>query len=148
MFLLFSGIGLGQVPISSGLPAHEPEEQQAVAMLLADGGHAPLYGFVETLVSRLGDRAAVGVIQYLGERKVTVTEDAITTDEIRRILLVIRIAFATPTIIATEENRNPRAAMILLKYLSCLPSSTLVKGELESANNFLEQTKAALNTKK
>ena len=119
----------------------QSEAERTVAPLLADGGHAPIVGFLETLVGRLGDDAAVGVIQYLGNRKSNVSEDSVSPDEIRRILYVVRTAFSTPGIIESGEKRSPKATLVLLKYLGCLPSARAVKRELDDTGAFVEQIK-------
>lgn len=123
--------------------SHQSEAERTVATLLADNGLAPLPGFVDTLVTRLGDGAAVGVIQYLGARKANVSEDLTSPQEISRILYIIRTAFAAPKIIEADENRSPKATLVLLKYLSCLPAAAAVKTDLESTTSFIEQLKLA-----
>ena len=119
----------------------QSEAERTVATLLADNGLAPLPGFVDTLVTRLGDGAAVGVIQYLGARKVNVSEDLTSPGEIRRILYIVKTAFSAPDIIEAEENRSPKATLVLLKYLGCLPAAATVKTDLESTTRFVEQLK-------
>src|ERR1700694_3973691 len=131
--------GLGQTTSPKG---NQSEAERTVATLLADGGHSPTVGFLDTLVGRLGDGAAVGVIQYLGRRKSTVSEDSTSPDEIRRILYIVRTAFATPRIIEADENRSPNATLVLLKYLSGLSGAGAVKSDLESTINFVEQLKS------
>lgn len=41
---------------------HESDGEQIAAMLLADDGRAPIFGFLETQVGQLGDDAALGVM--------------------------------------------------------------------------------------
>jgi hypothetical protein len=126
---------------TSGAQPDRSEAEKTVAILLGDDGHAPIPGFVATLVNRLGDGAAVGIIQYLGERKISVSEDSTSPEELRRILVVIKISFEVPSIIEAKENRTPKATLILLNYLDSLPAARAVKSELESANKFVEQSK-------
>lgn len=130
---------LSQSQITASQQADQSEAERTVAAVLADGGHPPILGFLETLVGRLGDDAAVGVIQYLGNRKSNVSEDSVSPDEIRRILYVVRTAFSTPRIIESGEKRSPKATLVLLKYLGCLPSARAVKRELDDTGAFVEQ---------
>jgi hypothetical protein len=125
------------------LTSHRSEEEQAVAILLADNGLAPIPGFLETRVSQLGDDAAVGVMQYLGERKTTVSGDSTSPEEIRRILDIIRMAFALPNSkrVPADGKGVPRATLVLLEYLSCLPSSASVRNELADASRLLTEAK-------
>src|SRR5215471_7825873 len=114
-----------------GLQSQEFGAEQTVSTLLADDGHAPIVGFVETMVGRLGDGAAVGVIQYIGERKDSVSEDSVSPEEIRRILDILRMSFAAPQIIEAPQNRSPKATLVLLKYLSALPAARGAKADLD-----------------
>jgi hypothetical protein len=139
---LFScGAGARQALNASKPSSHRSDAERTVAMLLADNGQAPITGFTQTVITRLGDGAAVGVIQYLGERKTTVSKDATSPEEVRRILLILRMSFAAPQIIQSDENRSPRATLILLRYLSSLPAAGAVKDDIRSACDFIEQLK-------
>lgn len=135
--------GVSQTVTSSQPASPRSDAEQTVAILLADNGRAPIPGFVETSVNRLGDGAALGIIQYLGERKERVSEDPSSSEEVRRMLLIIRMAFAAPNIIQSDENRYPRATLVLLKYLSCLPVANAVKDDIASTNHLMEQTRLA-----
>jgi hypothetical protein len=110
-------------------------------MLLADTGRAPIPGFIETLVTRLGDGAAVGVIQYLGGRRVSVSDDAISREEVERILAIVRMAFAAPSVIQLEENRMPKATLILLRYLRLVSAPGSLREDIDSTSRFVEELK-------
>jgi hypothetical protein len=116
------------------------DEERTVAALLADNGRAPIPGFLETLVARLGDGAAVGVIQYLGERKTSVSDDAISRDEVERSLAIVRMAFAAPNVIQLDENRVPKATLILLRYLNVVSDGS-VRDDVASTSRFVEELK-------
>jgi hypothetical protein len=126
----------------------QPDPEGTVAILLGDNGQAPIPGFVDTLVRRLGDGAAVGVIQYLGRRKTTVSRDPTSTEEIKRILLIIRMAFDTPNIIESMEDRSPKATLILLQYLSGLPAAGPVREDIRATGDMVEKLKATLQPPK
>jgi|GEM_PF-6491463 hypothetical protein len=91
----------------------------------------------------MGDRAALGVFQYLGERKTTVAEDSTSPQEVKMILYIIRTSFAKPSIIDSEANRSPKATMVLLKYLGTLPAARSLRNDLQQTTIFVEQTKLA-----
>lgn len=137
--VLCSILTVGQT--ANGAHPDRSEAEKTVSILLGDDGHAPIPGFVATLVNRLGDGAAVGIIQYLGERKTTVGEDITSPEELRRILTVIKMSFEVPAIIEAKENRMPKATLILLNYLGSLPAARAVKADLDNTNKFIEQLK-------
>lgn len=148
MAVLCCIVAVGQTSTDSQRDSHQSSAQQAVAILLADNGRAPIPGFLETRMSQLGDDAAVGVIQYLGERKTTTSKDFTSPQEIQRILRIIRMAFAVPNINHANGNRTPKATLVLLQYLTCLPAATAVKSDLENTSKFVEQLKSASATTK
>ena len=138
---LFCAVSVGQ---TSHGPQPDPDrspEEQTVAILLADNGQAPIPGFVQTLVNRMGDDAAIGVVQYLGDRKATASVDPTSPQEIERILAIIRMAFAAPNIVQPERARIPKASLVLLKYLTCLPAAGLLRNEIDSTSRVVEDVK-------
>ena len=143
--LLFCIVGVSQSPNSTSQGSYDSSAHQTVAMLMADNGQAPIPGFFQTLVSQLGDDAALDVMQYLGERKATVAEDSVSPQEISRILDIVHMAFAVPGDHPTG-NRVPKATLVLLKYLSCLPSASSEKENLANTSKFVEQLKQSATT--
>jgi hypothetical protein len=148
VFSLWPLDGMSQTAIGSPQTPRQPEAEQTIAILLADHGQAPIPGFIATLVSRMGDGAAVGMMQYLGDRKTTVAEDPTSPEEIRRMLEIIRMAFSTPTIIDSAENKVPKVTLILLNYLGSLPAAKAAKTDMKSTSDFVEQMKSAFTTAK
>jgi hypothetical protein len=49
------------------------------------------------------------------------------------------MAFASPEIISSEADREPKATSILLTYLSSLQTSNGVKQEIQQTRQFVEQ---------
>lgn len=141
ILLLFCVVSMGQTSSFSPQIADRSSPEQTVASLLADDGQAPIFGFLQTVVSQLGDDAAVGVIQYLGERKMTASADPASPQEIRRILEIVRMAFAVRVISHPDRTRVPNATLVLLKYLACLPAANAEKENLESTSRFVEDLK-------
>lgn len=137
---------LGQASNSHQQPAGRSSPEETVAILLADNGQAPIPGFLQTLVSQLGDDAAVGVIQYLGERKMTAAVDPVSAQEVRRILEIVRMAFAVPITNHPDRSRIPNATLVLLKYLTCLPIASVERADLESTSQVVEELKLRQST--
>jgi hypothetical protein len=87
-----------------------------------------------------------GAIQYLSERQITASESVISPDEMKMILLIVRMSFETPAMIEPEKNRLPRATLVLLKYLGTLPAASAVRDDLERTTKFAEQISLSART--
>jgi len=138
--LLFCGTTLCQT--GSRQFASQSKAEKIVAMLLADDGNAPIVSFTEKDVERLGDGSAVGLIEFIGDRKMNVSEDRISPQEMRRMLLIVRMSFEVPNIVEADENRTPKATLVLLKYLSSLPAAKTLQDDLRATSNTIERLKS------
>ena len=78
----------------------------------------------------------------------TVDEDSTSPQEVKMILYIIRTSFSEPKIIDSDENRTPKATMILLKYLGTLPAARGVREDMQQTTAFVEQTKLAAQVAK
>jgi len=96
------------------------EVQSTVVRLLSSPGYT---GFDEKTLNRSGDLAAVAIM-----RNVSI-EAMDTPQNMRQILLILRLAFETPNLI-TECNRNPTAAVMLLDRLQS--SKNVSQNELDN----------------
>lgn len=67
-------------------------------------------GFSEKQLDRLGDRISIALIKILSE------QDLKDPERIRRVLPLIRNAFAAPSVVPVAEDREPKVTMLLLKY--------------------------------
>lgn len=115
--------------------------ERVVATLLADNGKAPIVSFAEKRVARLGDGAAVGMILFIGDRKMTVSDEPLSPEEVRRMLLIVRMSFEVPKIIEADEDRSPKATLVLLKYLSSLSAAKTLQDDLHTTSNLVERLK-------
>jgi hypothetical protein len=83
--------------------------EAAVSRLLSYPGYT---GSDEKTLNRAGDMAARAVMRSIS------IEDLNSTEKARQILLILDLAFAAPQLIASNADRRPTAAMLLLSYLS------------------------------
>lgn len=67
--------------------------------------------FAEKALSRLGDRAAIGVMRSLADKGLS---DAVET---KRALWVLQTAFSAPGNIAEPADRTPKATLFLLRCI-------------------------------
>lgn len=128
--------------------ASQSDPDEIVAALLAQDGHSAAYGvsFFTKQIHSMGDGLALGLIQYLGGREITPSQDVISPDEMKMILLIVRMSFATPAMIRPEKNRSPRATLVLLKYLGTLPAANAVGNDLEQTTKFAQQIRPSAST--
>lgn len=106
------------------------ETKAAVFRLLS----YPAYtGSDEKALNRAGDMAALAVIRSIS------IEDLNSREKARQVLLILNLAFAAPQLIATNTNRRPTAAMLLLDHLC----KTNCGGEFENIRNEIQHNTSA-----
>src|SRR5581483_10424709 len=110
--------------------SQDPYSEKLVAALASR--NAPLISMQEKAINRLGDRAAIGFVRHLGGQTPS------TPQEVEGILFVIRMAFASPEIIGSEADREPKATSMLLTYLAILQTSNGIKQEIQQTRQFVE----------
>lgn len=103
---------VGNLRSSTGDHVHQCEDPKLVRSWVdMPLGEPEGVWFIEKSVYRSGDRIALGIMQ------------GFTQDELRdsarleKILALIRLSFSQPSLISYEEDRNPRATLILLYFL-------------------------------
>ncbi|HEX4538499.1 MAG TPA: hypothetical protein VH140_16230 [Candidatus Acidoferrum sp.] len=85
------------------------EVKAAVIRLLS----YPAYtGWDEKILNRAGDAAALALMRSLS------MEDLNSSEKERQTLLILKLAFEAPQLIAVNTDRRPTAAMLLLGYIS------------------------------
>lgn len=104
LFLLFFSPRFAQSPSQPEIESAE-SLRGAVSRLLS----YPAYtGWDEKILNRAGDSAAVEVIRTVS------IEDLKSPEKVRKVLLILDLAFAAPQLIASDTNRRPTAAILLL----------------------------------
>ena len=113
---------------SSSVTSPENMRLQMVEMALREG--APALGFH---LRTMGDEAAVNIIKILGMRASLATTEA----ELPTILAIIEKAFEEPSVIVSENDRQPRATLFLLQLLETNSSDSEQKGQIEGAREHI-----------
>ena len=85
------------------------EVQAAVIRLLSYPSYT---GWDEKILNRAGDTAALVLMRSLS------MEDLSSSEKERQTLLILKLAFEAPQLIAVNTDRRPTAAMLLLGYIS------------------------------
>ena len=118
LLCLFSGIQSGAPPLS---------DEDIVRGIVIGGSFE---GKMARRISPLGDAAAVMVIKILGEKDPSAAQG-------QAVLLVLRISFADTGLIRNESDRDPRAALFLLKSMESAARSSKLHGEISETRKFL-----------
>lgn len=109
----------------------DPYEERLVAYFIGTPGTVVYYSMQVKAVNRLGDGAAIGVMRYLGEQSLTSPEEG------TRILGLIKMAYAAPEAIRSDSDREPKATLVLLKYLSYSTISKKLQPEIEQTRGYI-----------
>jgi hypothetical protein len=105
------------------------ETKTAVLRLLS----YPAYtGSDEKVLNRAGDMAALAVIRSVS------MEDLNSPEKARQILLILKLAFAAPQLIAANTDRRPTAAMLLIDHLCKANCDRGNGGEIENIRNEIQ----------
>jgi hypothetical protein len=103
--------------------------QAAVIRLLS----YPAYtGSDEKILNRAGDMAALAVMRSLS------MEDLNSPEKQRQTLLILKLAFDAPQLIAANSDRRPTASMLLLSHLSKTNYGREYVAEIENTRNEIE----------
>ena len=114
-----------------GQTANEGDAQDMIANMIRTGGYS---GFVDKELGRMGDAAAVAVTKVLGGTA------NLPVDQVDTILTVIHLAFAAPQLVEVVSDREPRTALLVLRYLDLSTSDVALKGRIaEEARHVREQ---------
>ncbi len=131
LFILLIFLASGELGLCQG-DSQNPYAEKLVTALVAGRGTLVVYSMQEKALNRLGDGAAIGLIRHVGAQIPT------TSQEVQRMLSVIRMAFAAPEIIASDADREPKATVVLLSYLSFLPVSSSLKEQIKDTRTYVE----------
>ncbi len=111
--------------------SQDPYAEKLVTSFVTPSGTPIIYSMQEKAVNRLGDRAAIGLIRHMS------AQAPATPQEVVRIISVIRMAYAAPEVISSDADREPKATLLLLSYLSLLPASGISKAEIDNTRSYV-----------
>ena len=132
-FVLVTVLIWGQMGFSQN-ESQDPYAEKLVSSFVTPSGTLIIYSMQEKAVHRLGDRAAVGLIRHMG------AQVPATPQELERILNVVKMAYAVPEAISSDDDREPKATSLLLSYLGSLPmSGGAKKAEVEDTRAYVSR---------
>jgi hypothetical protein len=135
----FAWFGFALLCVVPGLAqcagADDPYAEEIIRSALSTPGVT--LSFTEKRLNTLGDRAAVGVIRVVGD------ESLDTPEKVSEVLLIIRIAFGAPRLIACDFDKTPKATLFLLKHVEILPASRDLIGAINETRSSILRSTAA-----
>jgi hypothetical protein len=119
----------------SNLYCQSPDElpaERVVSIVLSRASKQEYTAWDAKQLGKLGDAAAVAVTKLLGDRE-------LTADEISQVVVILRLSFSRPELIAVKSDAQPRATLLVLRYLGTLPQSSGLKKGISDARTEIEE---------
>jgi hypothetical protein len=88
-------------------------------------------GHDQKVIGRLGDASAVLITKILSDKN-------LTSKTIDNVLVVLEGSFAEPALVAIASDREPRTALLLLRYLYISASDTGLKRRIADTRKHIE----------
>jgi hypothetical protein len=127
--LLFSCYVMRRRPMTrrslNGRTPSAPE--QVIARIIDSGGE----GHDQKVIGWLGDAAAVIVTKHLSQRHLSQADIDMT-------LIVLIGAFADLSFVRSEADRQPRTALLVLRYLELSTDDPKLKTRIADAKKYIE----------
>jgi hypothetical protein len=108
--------------------ASNPSADQVVKRIIYSGMSE---GWDNRVIGGMGDGAAVTVTRVVAGRK-------LTTSEMDGVLTVLGIAFADPSMVAVEADRQPKTALFVLEYLDCSSNDPALKKRIADERKYVQ----------
>jgi hypothetical protein len=118
--LLLIGLGEGQT-------VARPED--IISRMIETG---VLDGHDQMVIGRLGDGGAVLVTKVLGDRD-------LTSSTIDNTLIVIGRLFADPTFVEPAADRQPKTALLILKYLDLSAKDPALRKRIADTEKYVKE---------
>ncbi len=129
LWLYFVTVGVAQSIPATGLNRREPSEPEQVIARIIDAG--VFEGHDQKVIGWLGDAAAVIVTRHLSERHLSKTDIEMT-------LVVLIGAFADPSFVRNDADRQPRTTLLVLRYLGLSTDDSKLKTRITDARKYIE----------
>jgi hypothetical protein len=110
---------------ATAAPGQSSPQEQIIRRIINTGASE---GHDQKLIGGMGDAAAVIVTKILAGRTTT-------PSEIDNVLVVLDSSFADPRAIDSSQDREPRAALFVLRYLDCYTTDIGLKKRIAETKN-------------
>ena len=129
LWLYFATAGVAQSIPATELNGPTPSEPEQVIARIIDSGM--FEGHDQKVIGWLGDAAAVLVTKHLSQRHLSQTDIEMT-------LIVLIGAFADPSFVTNEADRQPRTTLLVLRYLELSTGDSKLKTRIADAKKYVE----------
>jgi hypothetical protein len=126
LWLYSATVGIAQSPATE-LKGRTTNEPEGVIARIIDSGM--FEGHDQKVIGWLGDAAAVIVTKHLSQRHQT---------DIDGTLIVLTGAFADPSFVRDEADRQPRTTLLVLRYLELSTYDSKLKTRIADARKYIE----------
>lgn len=133
--ILLSTSGVSQQV--SGPDQHIQTPEEWINSAITSGGWD---GHMRKQFGKMGDAAAVTVTKVISERP-------LNAGEIEALLAVLSSAFADPSLVDMPADREPRAALFVLRYLDLLAQDASTKKKIADTRGYVKQQFAKYTAK-
>src|SRR5580693_7311911 len=129
LWLYFATVGVAQSIPATELNGRTPSEPEQVIARIIDSG--TFEGHDQKVIGWLGDAAAVIVTKHLSQRH-------LSQRDIDMTLIVLIGAFADPSFVRNEADRQPRTTLLVLRYLELSTDDSKLKTRIADAKKYIE----------
>jgi hypothetical protein len=129
LWLYFATVGVAQSIPATELNGRTPSEPEQVIARIIDSG--AFEGHDQKVIGWLGDAAAVIVTKHLSQRH-------LNQRDIDMTLIVLIGAFADPSFVRNEADRQPRTTLLVLRYLELSTDDSKLKTRIADAKKYIE----------
>lgn len=129
LWFYFATVGVAQSNPANELNGRTPSEPEQVIARIIDSGM--FEGHDQKVIGWLGDAAAVIVTKHLSQRH-------LSQRDIEMTLIVLIGAFADPSFVRNEADRQPRTALLVLRYLELSTDDSKLKTKIADARKYIE----------
>jgi hypothetical protein len=129
LWLYFVTLGVAQSGPATELNGRTPSGPEQVIARIIDSGL--FEGHDQKVIGWLGDAAAVIVTKHLSQRHLSQTD-------IDGTLIVLTGAFADPSFVRNEADREPRTTLLVLRYLELSTHDSKLKARIADTKKYIE----------
>jgi hypothetical protein len=119
--------------LGSAYGQQTPDPEQIVRRIIDDGVYE---GFDQKMIGHMGDAGAVLVARVLAGRD-------LAPQTIDNALVILDSAFADPNLVEVSVNKEPRTALLLLRYFELSAGGPGLKKRIADTSRYVQDRYAA-----
>ncbi len=108
---------------------HALTPEEMIKSIIEEGA---IEGVMQKQIGQMGDAAAVAITKVFAGRD-------LTTSDVDTALVILTYSFAGPESVQIEADRQPRTALLLLRYFDCSIHDPRLKQDIARTKKYLEE---------